>query len=128
MTRARKLTGALLDLARELGVPAPHTIVARNADTLRAAGRELGFPCVLKPARSRVLLNGRVTGTSVSIAQCDSDVDAVANSAWLGETACLVQQFIPGTGAGLFSLHGRDGAVAWFAHRRIREKPPRGGV
>jgi predicted ATP-grasp superfamily ATP-dependent carboligase len=119
---------ALLDLARQLDIPAPRTIVASSADTLRTAVRDLGFPCVLKPARSRVLLNDRITGTSVSIAQSESDLDAIAKSAWLGETNCLVQQFIPGTGAGIFSLCGRAGAVAWFAHRRIREKPPRGGV
>jgi predicted ATP-grasp superfamily ATP-dependent carboligase len=120
--------GVLLQLARKLGVPTPRTIVATCPDTLRVAVRELGFPCVLKPARSRMLLNDRVTGTAVSIAQSESDVDAVANSPWLGQVDCLVQQFIPGTGAGIFSLCGRDGAVAWFAHRRIREKPPRGGV
>jgi predicted ATP-grasp superfamily ATP-dependent carboligase len=118
----------LLDLAQELGIPAPRTIIARDADTLMAAAREIGFPCVLKPARSRVLVNGCITGTSVSVANRESDLDAIANSPWLGEESCLVQEFIPGTGAGLFSLCSRDGAVAWFAHRRIREKPPRGGV
>jgi predicted ATP-grasp superfamily ATP-dependent carboligase len=40
----------------------------------------------------------------------------------------LVQEFIPGHGAGVFCLYDRDHAVAWFAHRRIREKPPSGGV
>jgi predicted ATP-grasp superfamily ATP-dependent carboligase len=118
----------LLELARTLGIPAPRTIVAHSADPLRAAVHDMGFPCVLKPARSRVLLNGRITGTSVIIANSESDAEAVARSPWLGKTGCLVQEFIPGTGAGLFSLYGREGAVAWFAHRRIREKPPRGGV
>jgi predicted ATP-grasp superfamily ATP-dependent carboligase len=39
-----------------------------------------------------------------------------------------VQEYIPGTGAGVFTLCGSAGPVAWFAHRRIREKPPQGGV
>jgi predicted ATP-grasp superfamily ATP-dependent carboligase len=41
---------------------------------------------------------------------------------------CLAQQFIPGHGAGIFALCDSNGPVAWFAHRRLREKPPSGGV
>jgi predicted ATP-grasp superfamily ATP-dependent carboligase len=47
---------------------------------------------------------------------------------WLERIPCLVQRFVPGHGAGIFALYGTSGPVAWFAHRRIREKPPSGGV
>src|SRR5690606_28957512 len=41
---------------------------------------------------------------------------------------CLIQEFIPGRGAGVFAFYSRGTPLAWFAHRRMREKPPQGGV
>ncbi len=52
----------------------------------------------------------------------------INDSPWLSNCPIIVQEFIPGHGAGVFCLHDRDHAIAWFAHRRIREKPPSGGV
>jgi biotin carboxylase len=118
----------LVRRARDLGIPVPDSIVARSAAELQAAAREFGYPCVLKPARSRVRLGDRIIGTAVQIAHSAEDIDRFADNAWLGETACLVQRFIPGRGAGVFTLYGTNGPVAWFAHQRLREKPPRGGV
>jgi predicted ATP-grasp superfamily ATP-dependent carboligase len=40
----------------------------------------------------------------------------------------LVQERIPGHGMGVFVLADRGRIVARFAHRRLREKPPTGGV
>src|SRR5690625_7009034 len=40
----------------------------------------------------------------------------------------MLQEFIPGKGAGVFCLYDRGQPVAFFAHRRLREKPPEGGV
>lgn len=118
----------LMRRALDLGVPVPDSIEARSAAELRAAADELGYPCVLKPARSRVRVGGRILGTSVQVAGNAADIDRFADNPWLGETACLAQRFIPGRGAGVFALYGPDGPVAWFAHQRLREKPPRGGV
>jgi predicted ATP-grasp superfamily ATP-dependent carboligase len=118
----------LIHRAETLGIPVPRTTIATTSDDLRAAARDAGFPCVLKPARSRLLLDGRIVSTAVRIAATPDDVDRIADSPWLGPAACLVQQFIPGSGAGVFALYGQHGPAAWFAHRRLREKPPRGGV
>lgn len=40
----------------------------------------------------------------------------------------LIQQRIEGPGSGLFALFADGEAKAIFAHRRLREKPPSGGV
>jgi predicted ATP-grasp superfamily ATP-dependent carboligase len=40
----------------------------------------------------------------------------------------LLQEYVRGTGKGLFALYDRGQAIAFFEHRRIREKPPSGGV
>ena len=40
----------------------------------------------------------------------------------------LVQELIPGDSFGVSAVCDRGRPVAWFAHRRIREMPPSGGV
>jgi predicted ATP-grasp superfamily ATP-dependent carboligase len=40
----------------------------------------------------------------------------------------LVQQRVEGPGIGVFMLRWKGEVIAAFAHRRIREKPPSGGV
>jgi hypothetical protein len=40
----------------------------------------------------------------------------------------LYQRQISGQARGVFALYGQGEAVAFFAHRRLREKPPEGGV
>ena len=43
-------------------------------------------------------------------------------------TMAMVQEFVPGRGEGIFLLVDRGVVRAHFAHRRLREKPPAGGV
>ena len=119
----------LVDLARKLGVSVPETRVVKTADAAVDAAHDFGFPVVLKPARSRYLKGGHVQSTRVQIVQrADSLSAAVRSLSWLGDIPCLVQRFVPGYGAGAFALYGPSGPIAWFAHRRLREKPPSGGV
>jgi predicted ATP-grasp superfamily ATP-dependent carboligase len=40
----------------------------------------------------------------------------------------LLQECITGHGQGVFALYDRGKPLAFFAHRRLREKPPSGGV
>jgi predicted ATP-grasp superfamily ATP-dependent carboligase len=119
----------LIELAARLGVPAPLTQIALTADAVMDAAHSLGFPVVLKPARSKYLQGDQVLSTSVTVIRDAEDLaDTLPRQRWLGHIPCLVQQFIPGHGAGVFALYGPDGPSAWFAHKRIREKPPGGGV
>jgi len=120
---------SLVKLAGELGVLVPETRIAHTRLEIESAVRDLGYPAVLKPARSRFLADGRVTSTSVRVVQSsDHLAEAIDGLEGLDRILCLVQRFIPGHGAGIFALHGKEGPVAWFAHRRLREKPPSGGV
>jgi len=120
---------ALLRLADELGVLAPETRIARTAAEVEDAVRELGLPVVLKPARSRYLKRDRIISTSVEAVHLAHQFsETLRRLHWLGDIPCLVQRFVPGSGAGVFALYGRSGPIAWFAHKRIREKPPTGGV
>ena len=119
----------LLELADKLAIPAPATRIADTAAAVMDAAHELGFPVVLKPARSRYLAGDRVLSTSVEIVRTpDCLSETLRRQRWLDDIPCLVQQFVPGHGAGVFVIYGPSGPIAWFAHRRIREKPPTGGV
>ena len=119
----------LLALADKLGIPAPLTRIAHTATAVTDAAHEIGFPVVLKPARSRYLKGNSVRSTSVEIVNTPGNLStALGRMSCLGDIPCLVQRFIPGHGAGVFALYASAQPLAWFAHRRIREKPPTGGV
>lgn len=119
----------LFELANKLDVPAPLTRIARTTAAVVDAAHDLGFPIVLKPARSRYLKGDRILATRVEIIHSpDRLLEALRCQTWLDDIPCLVQRFVPGHGAGVFALYGPSGPIAWFAHQRIREKPPTGGV
>ena len=119
----------LIELAGKLAIPVPETHVAHTRLAIVDAAHDLGFPVVLKPARSRYLKGDRIFSTGVEIVRRAEDLsETLSCQNWLDDIPCLVQQFVPGHGTGVFALYGPQGPVAWFAHRRLREKPPTGGV
>jgi predicted ATP-grasp superfamily ATP-dependent carboligase len=122
----------LMDVARELGVPVPRQVVLENAAARVSAGhlREsgLGFPIVLKPARSAVSGEAGVRSFGVRMVDAEHEL-APALAAFPPEAyPLLVQERITGSGLGAFMLADRGRVLASFAHRRLREKPPTGGV
>lgn len=119
----------LLHLAQSLGMHVPPTHLAPDAQSLRAAVEQIGFPAVVKPSRSRYRVGNRVCSTSVRVVKNFGELELLLPQLdWLAHLPALVQSWIPGHGAGVFALYGSAGPVAWFAHRRLREKPPAGGV
>ena len=120
----------LVAAARAAGVRTPDTDLCSGREALRRRLEQGRFPCVVKPARSRFLgEDGSMISTSVSIIRDPLDASAVVERAgWVEQIPALVQEYVPGHGAGVFALYGPRGPVAWFAHRRLREKPPSGGV
>lgn len=121
--------GRLVTLAREAGVAVPETHEILSLADFENLLPRLRFPLVLKPSQSKVLDGNRVHETGVFVA-----ADAAAarlylrQQPWLGLISCLLQEFIAGHGAGIFAFYAQGAPVAWFCHRRIREKPPGGGV
>lgn len=119
----------VLEAARQVGIaiPAQHTLrtpADRAADTLRA----LAYPVVVKPARSVVdTAGGRVTcavAHAADAAELTRVLDEIPPEAY----PLLVQQRIVGPGVGVFALPWDGELVAAFSHRRLREKPPAGGI
>jgi predicted ATP-grasp superfamily ATP-dependent carboligase len=119
----------LVQRAASLGIEIPETYVVSNLDTAREAISRVGAPVVIKPARSRLLHKGRILATSVVISDTSTDaLRVLQNAEWFGPIPALVQRYVSGTGAGVFALFHDGTPVAWFAHQRLREKPPGGGV
>jgi predicted ATP-grasp superfamily ATP-dependent carboligase len=113
---------AMLARARQAGLAVPDTV------TLEQAGAELPdadfFPAVLKPHRSVVAgrhLDVRFVNT---LDQCRAALATLPAAAF----PVLLQRRVRGRGEGLFVLRWNGRVIAEFAHRRLREKPPEGGV
>lgn len=122
----------LLELARAAGVPHPASELFVDAAQLESTGSALDertFPLVVKPCLSRILHAGHWVHTGVHIARDAAELRALLREKiYLRDHPFMLQEFIPGHGAGIFALYHRGEARAFFAHRRLRERPPSGGV
>jgi predicted ATP-grasp superfamily ATP-dependent carboligase len=118
---------ATLDLARELGIPAPRTeIVEREGDARRAAD-DIGWPVVLKPAVSRAYRPATGT-TALEVAYAMGPEDLTESIGRMTAHApVLVQEYCAGEGHGVELLAHRGRVLAAFQHRRLREVPFSGG-
>lgn len=121
--------GALVELALQVGVKVPATTALLGRTAIDEHLRQATFPLVIKPARSKLLLGNRIVSTGVSIADSPQAAARYLDAQpWLDAMPCLLQEFVPGHGVGVFASYANGAATAWFEHRRIREKPPSGGV
>lgn len=119
----------LLQLAPELGIQVPgQTELSAPGALGRPALEALAFPVVLKPARS-VGGAGETRGKfGVSHAQDVNELERRIAAYPAAAYPLLLQQRVVGPGIGIFLLVWDGRTVATFAHRRLREKPPSGGV
>jgi predicted ATP-grasp superfamily ATP-dependent carboligase len=104
-------------------VPFQHEVSA-SAD----APEDLRFPVVIKSVRSVMDHDGKRFKGSVSYASGWSQLTAILDATPQYAYPLLLQQRIVGPGVGVFVLIDEGELVAAFSHRRIREKPPSGGV
>lgn len=119
----------VLDTARSVGVAVPEQVVVESPEAAAALSvADLSYPLVLKPARS-VSGTGMARGKySVSHIAGQDALRAALMAVSPQAFPILLQQRIVGPGVGIFLLdwHGHSRAI--FSHRRLREKPPSGGV
>ncbi|HNS79500.1 MAG TPA: ATP-grasp domain-containing protein [Syntrophorhabdus sp.] len=124
---------ALMQIAEECRVPTPRFIVIQN----RAAysdrdiqGEELpfSFPVVVKPYSSRIPAGRGYIHGGVMYARNREELDDLYRNKQVLDHPSMIQEKITGQGTALFTLFDRDRPLALFCHRRLREKPPSGGV
>ncbi|BES71693.1 hypothetical protein RE428_27110 [Marinobacter nanhaiticus D15-8W] len=125
MALADKVT--LVELARKLDIAIPESEVYHSRD--QVVVDRLTFPVVIKPALSRIYREGRWIHTQVRIAKNAADWDQIVSDMdYLDYAPFMLQEFIPGHGSGIFCIYDNGTPVQFFAHQRLREKPPEGGV
>lgn len=119
----------VLDLARASGFGVPDTrLIATAAAADEALSDPAFFPAVIKPHRSVVSVNGTRHKTVVTPVADAAAARLVLAALPSSAFPVLLQRHVEGIGEGFFALRWRGRTVAMFAHRRLREKPPTGGV
>ncbi|HEX4634240.1 MAG TPA: ATP-grasp domain-containing protein [Gemmatimonadales bacterium] len=121
----------MLERARAAGLAVPPTIVLKSREA-----RDIPpdwFPVVLKPRKSvvtaeRLSVWGKRTKTSVAFVERPEDLGRALEKIPHAAFPVLAQRRVQGAGEGIFLLRWNGEYLAEFAHRRIREKPPAGGV
>jgi predicted ATP-grasp superfamily ATP-dependent carboligase len=126
--RALSDKAALAGHAGACGIAFPAHRVVSWEDRQRGVPTDLCYPVVVKPSRSVGEAGGQREKFGVIHAAGPAALAAVV--ARLPEAAypLLIQQRVVGPGVGIFALVWGEQRVATFAHRRLREKPPSGGV
>jgi protein-tyrosine-phosphatase/predicted ATP-grasp superfamily ATP-dependent carboligase len=118
----------LMELAAQLGIPIPETEFVAGGHFEGAIDGVRQYPVVVKPARSLLRQGGRWEKTSVHHAMNGNQLRQLFGEKQYLQDRSLIQQRIIGAGQGLFVLMDRGDPVCVFAHRRLRERPPSGGV
>jgi len=119
---------AMLERARQAGLAVPETVLLRDADA--PVPSAAFFPAVLKPHRSVVSSAVAAERRHLDVRFVDTPEQCRAVLRTLAKPAfpVLLQRRVRGPGEGLFVLRWDGQVVAEFAHRRLREKPPEGGI
>jgi predicted ATP-grasp superfamily ATP-dependent carboligase len=118
-----------LELARKLDVPVPRTWVVHGPEDLDAALAELGFPVVVKPARSRIFDSGGSALKAFNVQYAFDRAQAAAIVARVaGAVPLLFQERCAGQGIGVELCTRAGEVVLAFQHRRLAELPITGGA
>jgi predicted ATP-grasp superfamily ATP-dependent carboligase len=119
----------MLKLAQQLHLSIPKTQFIAGIDALGDVGQVLKFPLVLKPRCSMIWSHARWISTSVHYARLADELkQIVVRYEYFREHPFLIQEYISGQGEGVFALYDHGRPVAFFGHRRLRERPATGGV
>lgn len=119
---------ATMALAERLGVDTPRSITVEAPTDASRFGHGLSFPIVVKPFRSRVDTGAGWIYTAVTYAHDEVELGNVLSSLDPRAFPVMLQEKIIGPGVGIFICAHRGRVLAAFSHRRLREKPPSGGV
>ena len=119
---------ALISLAAAAGLAVPQSVVVRSPADVGMPIPDSWFPCVVKSHRSVVREERRRRSLPVTFVADPRGCERTLRALPAGAFPVLVQRRVRGPGEGLFLLRWQGRTVALFAHRRLREKPPAGGV
>lgn len=113
----------VLERAATIGIDIPHQVIARTPQEILPT-ETLTFPLAIKPSRS--VSAGHHFNTQY--ATCKEELSALIAGMPEAAFPLLLQERLAGPGMGVFLLIWDGEVKAIFGHKRIREKPPSGGV
>ena len=120
---------SLVKLAQKIGIAVPDTTFIYDSQALSKDKLPQQYPLVFKPYKSRILEgNHWVMGAVKLVDSLTEAADLVANDPAFNCYPFMIQEKVEGQGQGVFVLYDHGLLVASFAHKRLREKPPSGGV
>ena len=115
----------VMELAAEIGLAVPPQRIVHDPGGI---GDWTLYPAVIKPSRSVIPAASGFAKTRVAYAQDRAQLIEKLQRLPPSMFPVLVQKRVQGPGIGLFLLLWEGRLVASFSHRRLREKPPSGGV
>ena len=115
-------------LAEGINIPTPTLYYIEDRKNLDEIQDKIEFPCILKPSRSSVYINQKWLKSSVIMVRDRTEFRDVVRNNEVYKKPFMIQKVVKGEGFGVFALCDKGSIKAMFAHRRIREKPPWGGV
>jgi len=119
----------LFKKAAALGIPIPSTLFIETIEQFELEKPNITYPTIIKPAYSKVYADGQWLSTSVSYADSREELHKLIEiQPWLRLRPFMLQEVISGQGQGIFAIYEHGRPVCFFCHKRIREKPPSGGV
>ncbi len=120
--------GKLFHLAKQLDVPVPESYWLEDYIPNFSLPPNLIYPVVIKPSRSRIRTDQGWLSTAVKYAENSNELEKIIKGEHPLAYPLIIQERIIGPGVGIFVCYDHGKPIAFFSHRRIREKPPSGGV
>jgi predicted ATP-grasp superfamily ATP-dependent carboligase len=118
----------MLLAARKVGIAAPATYMLSDDEDINAVAERIRYPVVLKPRLSWLRSGETWISGGVQFIHNPAELMEKYTKAHALIPYPLVQERLEGEGRGVFLLIWNGELKAAFCHRRLREKPPWGGV
>lgn len=115
-------------LATKLGLPTVKTRYIRAGQSPIPYLEDAPYPVIFKPEKSWIRHNGIAQRVGVHVAKTPDEAISISQNDIFKNCNYMIQEYIEGHGAGIFCLYQNGSPVTFFAHKRLREKPPEGGV
>lgn len=119
---------SLIKLCLELGISVPQSFYVENFHEIKHYREQLTYPIIIKPVRSALRFNNKWFSGQVKTAINYTDLRNICWEGVWNKCPFLLQEKVNGRGYGVFALYRQGEPVIYFGHRRLREKPPSGGV
>ncbi|MFZ5919719.1 MAG: hypothetical protein ACOYY3_01545 [Chloroflexota bacterium] len=119
---AKKHTYALAECA---GVPVPKTLIPRSTEEVEAYGREIEYPCLVKPSESHCFFDIFRT-KMIRVENLDEMIAAYQKTTEYG-LEVMLQEIIPGDascGANYNSYWAENRPIVEFTGQKVRNAPP----